>query len=306
MCSYNVEIFIERAIKSILEQTYNNWELIISDDSSKDSTPEIIKKHLNDPRIKYHTHAANMGYVKNKNWAFTQATGDLITQLDADDTCPPQRLEKQVNCFVKNPEIKICGTNYQITDENDNVRTPPKEYPNDFLIKDITKDYPFWFPGLMFRRELIVEFGLFSEYFNGIYGDDYHWTIRVNQKYPIFFIKDILYNYRINSISLTNTFNKNLRKLIAEDITGELFRQQKETGTDWIEKGELDKARKFEETLLSNKDLMAEKYRVWAAKAIDMKKWEQAKSLLNMSFKLKKTSLNYYRTLFYFLRKRAS
>jgi glycosyltransferase involved in cell wall biosynthesis len=302
MCAYNVEEFIERAVTSILVQTYENWELIISNDASTDNTLEVIQRFLPDPRIKLLNHDANVGYVKNKNRAFGYAKGDLFTQLDADDTCPPDRLEKQVNVFLRMPEIKICGTNYRQIDLLDKPREA-KQYSGDVLITTVQEIYPFWFPGLMFRPCLLQEFGLFSEYFNGIYGDDNYWTLRVNRKYPIYFVNDVLYNYRINPNSLTNVLD-NPRKLIVSELITELIQQQRTKGTDWIESGETGKMKGFEESLLSNDSLMAEKYRLWAAKAIDKKDLKQAKILLEKSLKLQGNNGDIFKTMFYYLRRK--
>lgn len=302
MCAYNVAPFVERAIESILAQTYTDWELIVCDDRSTDNTVALIKKYA-DPRIRLIEQKENMGYIRNKNSAFSYASGDLLTQLDADDTSHPTRLEKQVNAFINNPEIKICGTNYQMVDLEDRP-TSGKTYDKDYLVTEPMENYPFWFPGLMFRKELPEEFGLFSEYFNGIYGDDYHWTLRVNQKYPVYFVKDVLYNYRANPGSLTIFYNGNNRKLIATDILHILYKQRKETGTDMIESGRQDELLELEQKLYDNRNLMAEKFRVWAAKAIDVRNKEQAKKLLSKSFSLNKTNISFYKTFLYYLRQK--
>jgi len=300
MCSYNVSPFIEKALQSIVGQTYENWELIIADDASTDDTLDIIRPYLEDSRIKLYKAAANKGYVKNKNSAFAYATGELITQLDSDDTSPPERIEKQVNAFIKYPDLKICGTNYRQIDFNDK-HLPAKNYDEDFWIRDFKNEYPFWFPGIMFRRELLSEIGLFSEYFKGIYGDDYYWTILANKKYPIYFIKDILYNYRINPNSLTNVLD-NSRKMIAGEILEKLKRQQLQEGTDWLQQGEEEKMQAYENQLLHNKKLMAEKYTTWAAKAIDKRDFKQARHLLKKSFSQDKAQQGFYRALLYYLR----
>ncbi|MCB0697117.1 MAG: glycosyltransferase family 2 protein, partial [Chitinophagaceae bacterium] len=270
MCSYNCADYIGKAIECILAQTYNNWELIISDDTSKDNTAELIKPYLKDPRITLYQQEKNLGYVKNKNWALRKATGDLVTQLDSDDMCPNDRIEKQVNVFINHPEIVICGSDFQAIGTDDkplNVQefdSYAQEYTEDFLVHDLRLQYPFWFPGLMWRRELFDEFGYFSEYFNGIYGDDHYWTFKVNHKYPIYFLKDCLYFYRINPGSITNVLDDQ-RKLIAQDIIAELFRLINETGTDWLQQGKPEEARAFEQALFNNKPLMAKRYRMWAA-----------------------------------------
>ncbi len=304
MCAYNSAQYIERAIDSIVNQTYTNWELIISDDASPgDNTVEIAERYAaKDPRITVHVQEENLGYLQNKNWALKQAAGDLITQLDSDDTSTSDRIEKQVNAFLENPELKICGSNYTLIDMEDNL-LESKQYEKDFMITEIQKEYPFWFPGLMWKPELFEEVGYFNDYFDDVYGDDHYWTYVVNHKYPIYFIKDALYGYRINPNSLTNTYDSP-RKMMAQDILGELFRQIKETGTDWLQKNQRRKLRAFEMSLFQDDDLMAERYRTWAAKAIDKKDLTTAKKLLRKAFHHKAFYLPGCKTLLYYYRKK--
>lgn len=302
MCAYNCEAYIGRAIDSIINQTYKDWELIVSDDRSTDKTVAIVESYSSDPRIRLIQQPQNLGYLKNKNAAFTYATGELLTQLDADDTCPPLRLEKQVAAF-NNPDVVICGTNYNLVDANDSIMQEHKEYQNDYFVRGPVQQFPFWYPGLMFRRIVMNEFGLFSEYFTGIVGDDEYWTYRVNSKYPIYFIKDVLYNYRIHSESLTNVYDKPRKMLVAEILT-ELFRQRKETGTEMLEAGKENEMHTFEERLLNDKKLMAEKYRLWAAKAIDKKQFDQAGRMLTKSFAMNMVSAQFYKTLLYYTRRK--
>ncbi|OLY93894.1 Glycosyl transferase family 2 [Cnuella takakiae] len=297
MCAFNVAPFIASAIETIKAQTYQDWELIIADDASTDDTLAIARSFAFDPRIKVYAHQRNMGYIKNKNWAFQQANGDLLTQLDADDLCGEDRLASQVEVFYKHPEVMICGTNYQMVDQNGRYLWS-REFASDQHIYLNEEQYPFWFPSLMFRKELIAEVGLFSEYFEGVYGDDHHWTMRVNQKYPVYFIKEVLYSYRANPNSITNVFD-NPRKLLVADILKELRRQCIAYGTDSIQQGYFDKMLDFEKALLGNRSKMSEHYRTWAAKAIDKKRFGEAWSLLKKAILANPYNLNNYRTVFY-------
>ena len=110
MCSYNGEEFIERAIESVLAQTYTNWELIICDDQSKDRSMALIEQYTSDPRIRLIQQPQNLGYVRNKNFGFSQATGELLTQLDSDDTSPPERIAKQVQVLIILKLISVAPT----------------------------------------------------------------------------------------------------------------------------------------------------------------------------------------------------
>lgn len=302
MCCYNEERFIERAIHCILQQTYTNWELIIADDGSTDTTQALIKNYIHDPRILYLVNDSNLGCQRNKNQALLRCTGALITQLDADDTCPNDRIEKQVNVFIEHTDAMICGTNFQIVNQEGTVLAK-KEYEQDFWIGSNVKPYPFWFPGLMFKKKLLDEFGMYHPHFFGIHGEDHYWTIRVNKQYPIYFIKDVLYNYHINPNSVTNVLD-NPRKLIVEEILEKLNSQQNEWGTDWLEQGKPELLLAYEQELMLDSTLMGDKYRIWAAKAIDSKKFQLAFSLLKQSFTYNKLNYNFYRTLAYYFRSR--
>ena len=102
-----------------------------------------------------------------------------------------------------------------------------------------------------------------------------------------------MYDYRSNLRSITNVLD-NPRKLIVTDIIDELYRQLKETGTDYLQQGEEEKMLAFEESVVNNKPYMSEKYRLWAAKAVDNGNWQQAKQLLKKALQLnKKTRMLY-------------
>lgn len=94
MCSYNGERFIKEQLDSILNQTYNNIELIIVDDCSKDNTIEIIEEYLNkDNRIKFYKNVKNLGFVKNFEKSISLCTGKYIALADQDDIWKKNKLE---------------------------------------------------------------------------------------------------------------------------------------------------------------------------------------------------------------------
>lgn len=301
MVTYNAMSTIEATVNCIVNQTYQNWELIISDDASPDGTGDWLKK-LDHPQIKVFANKKNQGYIRNKNFAFRQATGDLLTQLDGDDLSPLNRLELQVNAFRNNPGIKIVGGNYRLIDMNDVVFADAKHYDADFVITEIMEAYPFWFPNLMFRKEIVEEFGLFNEYFIGLYGDDYYWAMTVNKKYPIYFVKEPIYDYRLNMGSITNVMD-NPRKSIVSEIISELKNQQITRGTDWLEEGKPELLQAFEQKLLTDKKIMSQKYRIWAAKAIDVKDFAQARRLIKKSFALNPFNRTLLNTIFYYIKR---
>ena len=123
MPAHNAERTIDFAIDSILNQTYKNIELIIIDDCSNDSTLEIIKqKKKMDSRIKIICNKQNLGPYISKNKALDISSGQYITGHDADDWAHPQRIEKQVNFMLNNPNVKaMVAKKIRITEEGEIV-----------------------------------------------------------------------------------------------------------------------------------------------------------------------------------------
>ena len=113
MPSYNTGIFISESIRSVLSQTYSNWELIIVDDSSTDNTDEIVAPFLIDNRIKYLKNEKNSGAAVSRNRALREAKGKWIAFLDSDDLWLPEKLEKQIK-FMNDNQYSFTYTDYKI------------------------------------------------------------------------------------------------------------------------------------------------------------------------------------------------
>ncbi|MDN4012913.1 MULTISPECIES: glycosyltransferase family 2 protein [Chryseobacterium] len=114
--SYNSAEFIEETIQSVLNQTYENWEWLISDDRSKDDTVDLIRKY-NDPRIKLHVLEKNGGAGNARNKSLERAEGRYIAFLDSDDFWYPEYLEEMIGFMDKNnAELVYC--NYSRCDEH--------------------------------------------------------------------------------------------------------------------------------------------------------------------------------------------
>ncbi|MBU7007217.1 glycosyltransferase family 2 protein [Phosphitispora fastidiosa] len=115
---YNSEKYIGETIKSVLSQTHQNWEMLITDDCSKDNTAEVIKQII-DPRIKYFKLEKNSGAAIARNRALEKAQGRYIAFLDADDMWKSEKLEKQLAFMVKN-SIGFSFSGYEILRDGGN------------------------------------------------------------------------------------------------------------------------------------------------------------------------------------------
>lgn len=118
MPSYNCGQYVEESVRSVLAQTYKNWELIFVDDCSSDDTINIIKKiQLSDKRIKLFQNQINSGAAVSRNNALKEAKGRWIAFLDSDDLWEQTKLEKQV-AFMLEHEYEFTYTSYKEIDEN--------------------------------------------------------------------------------------------------------------------------------------------------------------------------------------------
>ena len=110
---YKCDKYIAEAIKSVQAQTYPNWELLLVDDCTPDSSPEIIREFAkDDPRIRYFRLQENSGAAVARNKALDEAKGRFITYLDADDVWLPEKIERQV-AFMNENHIQFSCCDYE-------------------------------------------------------------------------------------------------------------------------------------------------------------------------------------------------
>lgn len=113
---YNASAFLEETINCVLNQTFQDWEWLLTDDQSTDHSVAIIQR-FTDPRIKLITADKNGGAGHARNLSLREATGDYITFLDADDFWEPNFLEEMI-AFMKSEKIELAYSNYARCDEN--------------------------------------------------------------------------------------------------------------------------------------------------------------------------------------------
>jgi teichuronic acid biosynthesis glycosyltransferase TuaG len=138
--SYNAAKVIKNTMKSVQMQTYDNWEMIIVDDCSKDDTVAIIKAEQQlDNRIKLIELKENSGAAVARNTAINYANGSFIAFLDSDDQWTEEKLEKQLQ-FMLEKDVAFSFTAYRLMDENGEVLqkvvNAPKVVNYNFLLKN--------------------------------------------------------------------------------------------------------------------------------------------------------------------------
>ena len=181
--AYNCERTIRRAIESALQQTFQDFELIVVDDGSLDGTLEVVKTIV-DPRIKVVRHPENSGEAEARNTAIKSSSGRYLAFLDSDDEWLPEKLSRQMEAIRKEPEGIVANvTGFYLFDEFDIKR------------KEIPFRPPSWFkyllmgcglgPGttLMVSREAFEKIGYYDSTLPRY--TDWDWLLRLTQLYPL-------------------------------------------------------------------------------------------------------------------------
>jgi glycosyltransferase involved in cell wall biosynthesis len=190
MTSYNTADYIEKAIRSILNQTYSNLELIVVDDCSTDATRDIVSKiATTDDRVKLFCFGENRGTYFAKNFGMTKSSGDIITFMDSDDTSDLKRIQIQLNHL---DNYIGCVCKYERRDLKGNIVTSNGRRARVALIS------------LMFRKEILNKIGYFDTVRTSA-DDEFRERIRtVYGQDSIKTISEILYHAILRDESLTN------------------------------------------------------------------------------------------------------
>ena len=113
MSVYNGENYLAEAIESVINQSFTDWELIVINDCSTDSTGEILAKYASqDARVKVYTNEVNLRLPSSLNKALELAEGKYIARMDADDICLPDRLQKQNDFMEKNGDVALSSCRF--------------------------------------------------------------------------------------------------------------------------------------------------------------------------------------------------
>lgn len=162
---HNGERYIKEALESCLNQTYDNFEILIVDDKSEDGTLGILKEfESRDGRVKVFAVEKQDGLGNVINIGIRASKGKYVVRMDADDVMCSDRIEKQVKYLEENPKCVAIGGQIDIIDENSNI-TGHREYPltDKELRKNLFLFQPFAHPAVTLRRSTLEEMGLYPE-----------------------------------------------------------------------------------------------------------------------------------------------
>jgi glycosyltransferase involved in cell wall biosynthesis len=205
MTTYNSAEFLPSSIKSILNQTYENFDFIIVDDGSTDNSKEIIDK-FNDSRIKYYK-IENSGLGAALNYGLDLAETELIVRMDADDISLPYRIERQFNFISKNKTYDIVSSWYASFTNKKLLYTIKTPENDEEIKKRFALHSEVIHAGMLYKKDKIISNGGYKP----IVFEDYELWLRIKNKTKFYNLQEVLLlvRYRHNSLSRNNIVEKN-------------------------------------------------------------------------------------------------
>lgn len=232
MSVYNGASYLHKSIESILSQTFTDFEFIIIDDSSTDTTCKIITEYADrDQRLRLFKNAENIGLTKSLNKGLALAQGEYVARQDADDVSLPQRFEKQVALLNEHPEVVLVSCNLELINSEGHLigklerACSPELIPWYLLFYNRLAGHS----QVSFRREIAKSLGGYLE--NRRYSQDYELWCRLVKVGKFAIIPEVLLQQRMHSNSISidkkseqkayslNQVRHNIKQLIGEEIS---------------------------------------------------------------------------------------
>lgn len=214
---YNKEMYIENAIKSILNQTFTDFELLIINDCSTDKSIEIASKFAFE-KVQIIHHEKNSGLAATRNTGIKKATSNYVTFLDADDLWKPHFLEKIFHLIQNFPDARIFGTNYEEI-WGKTIKNPHNG--SEFLSEDFTGYINFFkinikqgiynHGSVCIHKEVYENVGYYNEKIN--FSEDLDFNIRANYHYKLAYDNSVQMSYFMqteNQITQNSLQNKTI------------------------------------------------------------------------------------------------
>ena len=222
MPAYNMAAFLLECIPSILEQDYDNFELIIVDDGSTDQTAEVVHSFL-DNRIVYVRREHD--YMASMNVGIRLTKGKYIMRMDADDLMLQGRIRKQVEYMEAHPEVDVCGSGMKNFGKDDSSLHGLTGHTS--IISSLLLYNTMAHPTIIMRKESVEHYiakheTLYDKEY--VYAEDYRlWTCMAMEGFRFDNIKDMLIKHRISSQAVTSVYAEESRRT-AEKIKTEYLK----------------------------------------------------------------------------------
>lgn len=197
--AYKAADYIEETINSVLQQTYQNLELIVVDDGSPDHQDDLIWPYVEaDKRVQY-VQQQNSGVSVARNNGFSQCKGDFIAFLDADDVWLPNNLEKKLALFAQDPELGLVHSDLAVIDADSKLTGETKSGKEGYILDDLLAWNGTCIPtpsSILVKREVVEKVGGFDRQLSN--AADQEFFFRVANAYKIGRVPEVTWHYRVH------------------------------------------------------------------------------------------------------------
>ena len=214
---YNTERYVAQAVESILSQTFKDFEFIIIDDGSTDTSLKILKKYAaQDQRIRLISRE-NKGVVRTRNELLEQASGEFVAVMDADDVAFPERLALQVEFLRVNLDVVCVGGAHEVIDQNGRLltRLPLPEHDQEIQELALAGHGSICNPCAMMRRTALLEISGYDETL--LCAEDLDVWLRLGEVGKLANLKQTILKYRLLESSISQQHGV-LQRQVAKEI----------------------------------------------------------------------------------------
>lgn len=240
---YNAEKFVGKTIRSLLDQTFADWELIVIDDGSIDVSADVVRS-FNDPRISYF-YQSNKGVMRlaeTLNRGLREARGRLVTMLPSDDMWPADRLASQIAMF-DDPNVVLCYGRQELIDPSDNVigetKRPrhPRSLDNSPLGSGLHEMFKWNYipqPTILIRTDALKRIGGYLQP-DGLYAEDYPTHMALAFEGEFRYLDKVLAKYRLHPHQMTRTHYLKMAETDADYVVAFFDRlpEDRQHATGW-------------------------------------------------------------------------
>ncbi len=203
MPAYNAERFIKEAINSVVLQTCSDWELLVIDDGSTDSTCAIVENlAAADERIKLIKNASNMGAARTRNRGLDMCQGAYVAFLDSDDVWHPNKLSSQIEA-MQSRNAQLCYSSYAIIDDRGNPSKNAYVVPESITFDGMLRQNYIGCSTVVLSRDIVEQYRFATDF----YHEDYClWLDIMRSGHKVVGCSEVLVDWRL--IKNSRSFNK--------------------------------------------------------------------------------------------------
>jgi len=226
--TFNREKMLKETIDSLINQTFEDFEIVIVDNCSADNTESVVKSYKN-KKVRYFKNQNNGILAINMNYGMKKAKGEYIAFCDDDDLWMPDKLEKQLVEFEKDEKIGLVCTNGMNFNETGDYGLVHKNFLNDneFKFESLILRNPIINSSILIKKSVIDDVGMMDEEPEIFGSEEYSLWIRTSKKYKIKYIDSPLIKYRTHPEVYRNEEAESIlvkeqvyRKLLNNEIMG--------------------------------------------------------------------------------------